>query len=43
MSRISQLLLKPVFRFCIHLEDGQVYCLKENQGANIYFAFILNF
>ena len=32
-----------VFRFCIHLEGGQVYCVKEIQGANIYFAFFFNF
>ena len=44
---MSQIVSAPVearvFRFCIHLEDGQVYCVKENQGANIYFAFFLNF
>ena len=32
-----------VFRFCIHLEGGQVYGVKEIQGANIYFAFFFNF
>ena len=25
-----------VFIFCIRLEGGQVYCVKENQGAYIY-------
>ena len=32
-----------VFGFCIQLEGGQVYCVKENQGANIYFAFCFIF
>ena len=32
-----------VFRFCIHLEGGQVICVEENQGANIYFAFFFIF
>ena len=27
-----------VFKFCIHLENGQVYCVKENQNAEIYFC-----
>ena len=28
-----------VFKFCIPLESGQVYCGKENQDADINFAF----
>ena len=32
-----------VFRFCIHLEGGQVYCVKEIQGANIYFCLLFQF
>ena len=24
---------------CIHCEDDQVYCVKENKVANVYFAF----
>ena len=32
-----------VCRFCIHLEGGQVYCVKENQGANINLAFFFHF
>ena len=43
LSQISQLLLKIFFRFCIHLEGGQVYCVKENQDANVYFAFLFKF
>ena len=27
-----------VFKFCIHLESGQVYCGKENQDAEINFC-----
>ena len=29
-----------VFKFCIHLESGQVYCGKENQDAEIYFGLL---
>ena len=29
--------LGRVFKFCIHLESGQVYCGTENQDAEIYF------
>ena len=29
-----------VFKFCIHLESGQVYCGKENQDA--IFAFSIS-
>ena len=28
-----------VFKFCIHREDDQVYCVNENEGANVYCAF----
>ena len=27
-----------VFKFCIHLKSGQVYCGKENQDAEINFC-----
>ena len=29
-----------VFKFCIHLESGQVYCGKENQDAEFNFCFL---
>ena len=29
-----------VFKFCIHLESGQVYCEKENQNAEINFCLL---
>ena len=29
-----------VFKLCIHREDDQVYCVKENEAANVYFAFL---
>ena len=34
-----------VFKFCIHLESGQVhvYCRKENQYAEINFCILLPF
>ena len=31
-----------VFKFCIHIESGQVYCGTEN-NTDIYFAFFLLF
>ena len=34
--------LAKVFKFCINLEDGQVYCVKENQDAYVYLAFLFN-
>ena len=32
-----------VFKFCIHLESGQVYCGKENQDAEINFCLLFPF
>ena len=31
-----------VFKFCIHLESGQVYCGKENQDAEINFCLLFS-
>ena len=32
-----------VFKFCIHLESGQVYCGKENQDAEINCCLLFSF
>ena len=32
-----------VFKFCIHLESGQVYCGIENQDAEINFCLLFPF
>ena len=32
-----------VFKFCIHIESGQVYCGTENKTAESYFAFFFLF
>ena len=32
-----------VFKFCIHLERGQVYCEKENQDSVISFCLLFPF
>ena len=32
-----------VFKFCIHLESGQVYCEKENQDAESNYCFLFPF
>ena len=28
-----------VFKYCVHLQVGKVYCVNENKDANPYFAF----
>ena len=28
-----------VFKFCVHLQEGKVYCVNENYDANPHFAF----
>ena len=32
-----------VFKFCVHLRVGKVYCANDNKDANPYFAFFLSF
>ena len=28
-----------VFKFCVHLQEGKVYCVNGNLDANPHFAF----
>ena len=28
-----------VFKFCVHLQEGKVYCVKEKKDAKTHFAF----
>ena len=43
LSQVSLLLWEPeFFKFCIHLESGQVYCRKEKQDAHIFFVFFFS-
>ena len=35
-SQISHQLLEPVFKFCIHPDNGEVCCVRENQDAEIF-------
>ena len=28
-----------VFKFCVHLQEGKVYCVNGNKDANAHFAF----
>ena len=28
-----------VFKFCVHLQEGKVYCVNVNYDANPHFAF----
>ena len=32
-----------VLKFCVHLKDGKVYFVNENQDANPHFAFFQSF
>ena len=32
-----------VFKFCVHLQVGKMYCVNENKDANPYFAFFFQF
>ena len=32
-----------VFKFCVHLKVGNVYCVNENKDANPYFALFFFF
>ena len=32
-----------VFKFCVHLQVGLVYCVNENKDAQAHFAFFFNF
>ena len=31
------------FKFCMHLERVEVYCVKENHGAEVNFPFFFSF
>ena len=46
VTEVSAPITARVFKFCIHLERGQIYCGKENQDAVInlcLFPFFLFF
>ena len=32
-----------VFKFCVHLQVGLVYCVNENKEAKTHFAFFFIF
>ena len=32
-----------VFKFCVQLQVGKVYCVNENKDANPHFAFFFQF
>ena len=32
-----------VFKFCVHLQEGKVYCVNEKKDANPHFAFFFQF
>ena len=40
ITEFSAPITARVFKFCIHLERGQVYCWKENQDAVINFCLL---
>ena len=43
LLQISQLLWEIVFKFCVLLDSGQVYCVTRNKTDKIYFAFFFLF
>ena len=43
VTEFSAPIIARVFKFCIHLERGQVYCGTENQDAEIYFYHLFPF
>ena len=32
-----------VFKFCVHLQVGKVYCVNKNKDAKAHFAFVFIF
>ena len=40
---VSRLLWERIFKLCIHLESGRVYCGKETQDAEINFCLLFAF
>ena len=32
-----------VFKFCVHLQEGKVYCVNEKKDAYPHFAFFFQF
>ena len=32
-----------VFKFCLHLQEGKVYCVSGNEDTNPHFAFFFQF
>ena len=43
ITEVSAPITARVFKFCIHLENGQIYCGKENQGTEINFCLLFPF
>ena len=43
ITEFSAPIIARVFKFCILLERGQVYCGKDNQDAEVNFCHLLSF
>ena len=39
VTDFSALIGASVFKFCVHLKVGKVYCVNENKDAQAHFAF----
>ena len=39
VADISAPIGASVFKFCVHLQEGKVYCVNGNKDANPHFAF----
>ena len=43
VTDFSAFMRAKVFKFCIHIESGQIYCGKENHDAEINFCLLFAF
>ena len=43
VTEFSVLIIASVFKFCVHLQVGQVYIVNEKKDAKAHFAFFFNF
>ena len=43
MTDCSALIGASVFKICVHLLEGKVYCVNENKDANSHFPSFFNY
>ena len=37
IADFSPVIRARIFKFCMHPDNGEVYCVRENQGGEIFF------